>query len=106
MAKINTHGLKMHGLKKASGETQNYGYYSGSYVQINYDVSTGDVWTDYHYSLGQNSWTEYRDSDVITVCRTSCHMTMQEIADAISDAISDADEVAAANEAARMWARG
>lgn len=103
MAKINTYGYKMHGLKAASGDTKNYGYYSGSYVQINYDVSTGDVWADYHYSLGQNSWTEYHDSDVITVCNTSRHMTMQEIADAIVDAITYVDEAAALNEAARMW---
>lgn len=101
MAKINTYGYKMHGLKAASGETKNYGYYSGSYVQINYDVSTGDVWTDYHYSLGQNSWTEYHDSDVVTVCNTSRHMTMQEIADAIADAIADDGEYAYASEGGR-----
>lgn len=82
--KVNKHGLKMRGLKAASGDTQNYGYYSGQYIQISYDTETGDVLTDYHYSLGQNSWTEYRDPAVITVCNTSRHMTMQQIADRIA----------------------
>lgn len=82
--KVNKHGLKMRGLKAASGDTQNYGYYSGQYIQISYDTETGDVLADYHYSLGQNSWAEYHDPAVITVCNTSRHMTMREIADRIA----------------------
>lgn len=87
MKAINKHGLKMHGLKAASGETRNYGYYSGHYVQISYDTDTGDVLTDYHYSLGQNSWTRYHDPAIITVATAADHMTMQEIADAIARAV-------------------
>lgn len=87
MGKINKHGLKMRGLKAASGETRNYGYYSGHYVQISYDTDTGDVLTDYHYSLGQNSWTRYHDPAIITVEATADHMTMQAIADAIAKAV-------------------
>ena len=34
MAKINKHSLKMRGLKAASGETKNYGYYSGHYQDL------------------------------------------------------------------------
>lgn len=87
MKKINKHGLKMRGLKAASGETRDYGYYSGHYVQISYDTDTGDVLTDYHYSLGQNSWTRYHDPAIITVATTADHMTMQAIADAIARAV-------------------
>ena len=87
MKTINKHGLKMHGLKAASGETRNYGYYSGHYVQISYDTNTGDVLTDYHYSLGQNSWTRYHDPAIITVATTADHMTMRAIADAIARAV-------------------
>lgn len=83
MAKVNKHGMKMVGLKKASGETQNYGYYSGMYVEIFYDKADGEVWGVFQYSLGQNSWTEYHDSSIVKICNTSSHMTMQEIADAI-----------------------
>lgn len=86
---INKHGLKMNGLKAASGWTENYGYYSGQYVQISYDRNTGDVLADYHYSLGQNSWTRYHDPAIITVATTADHMTMQEIADAIAQAVRE-----------------
>lgn len=89
MESINTHDLKIKGLKKASGETENYGYYSGKYVEIFYDIGTGEVWTKFQYSLGQNSWTEYHDSNIIKVCNASTHMTMQEIADKIAERIGE-----------------
>lgn len=87
MKKINKYGLKMNGLKKASGETKNYGYYSGMYVEIFYDQADGEIWTKFHYSLGQNSWTEYADPSIIKICSASRHMTMQEIADAIHNCV-------------------
>lgn len=84
--KTNTYGLKMTGLRKAAGETKGLtGQYSGHYVQISYDRSTGEVVTNYHYSLGQNSWSQYHDSNIITVCNVSQPKTMQEIADLIAD---------------------
>lgn len=89
MASINTHDLKINGLKKASGETKNYGYYSGKYVEIFYDKGTGEVLTKFQYSLGQNTWTEYHDSNIIKVCNASMHMTMQEIADKIAERIDE-----------------
>ena len=82
---INNHGLRINGLKKASGCTENYGPYSGSYVEIFYDKSSGDVWGNYQYSIGHNSWTVYNDPDIIKICDASMHMTMQQIADAIHD---------------------
>ena len=88
--KTNTHGLIMTGLKKASGETKNYGAYSPTYAEVFYDKSTGEIWTRYHYSLGQNSWTQYDDPNVIRVCTTSKHLTMQAIADMIADAVTAA----------------
>lgn len=84
---IDKHGLKMSGLKKASGATQDYGAYSPEYQEIFYDRSTGEVWAVYQYSLGHNSWTEYHDPDVIKICNTSSHLTMQQIADAIANAM-------------------
>lgn len=80
---INRHNLIIKGLKKASSATWNAGYNSGWYFDIMYDRSTGQVWTDTHYSIGQNSWNEYHDSDIIRVLRCSTHITMQEIADEI-----------------------
>lgn len=82
--KINTHGLKMTGLKATSGATKGLcGYYSGNYIEIFYDRATSKVWGNYQSSLGQNSWTEYDDPDVIKICNVSEPCTMQEIADLI-----------------------
>lgn len=83
--KVNTHGIKMKGLKKSSGATQNYGFYSGKYDEIFYDKSTGEVWTVFQCSLGHNSWTEYHSKDIVKICNASTHMTMQQIADAIAN---------------------
>ncbi len=87
MAKLALHELNIKGLKKASGETQDYGYYDGRYVEIFYDLSTGEVWTKFQCSLGQNSWTEYHDANIIKVCNATRHMTMQELADAIYEKV-------------------
>lgn len=38
--KINKHGLKMRGLKSASGDTKNYG--RNCYIQISYNTRNGD----------------------------------------------------------------
>ena len=87
--KTNTYGLTMRGLRKAAGATKGLtGYYNGHYVQISYDTSNGEILTNYHYSLGQNSWTQYHGSDIITVCNASNPMTMQQIADAIAEAVA------------------
>lgn len=88
---INTHGLKIKGLRKASGATTNYGAYSPEYIEIFYDRNSGEVWTVYQCSLGQNNWTVYDDENVIKVCNTSRHMTMQEIADAIHQRMEEVD---------------
>lgn len=89
---INTNGLKMTGLRKAAGETKNLrGYYDASYLQLNYDTVTGEVWTDYFCSLGQNSWTEYHDAAVKVIGNIHTPKTMQELADMISAAIEDCE---------------
>ena len=77
---INTYGLTIKGLKKASGETVNWT--RGCCTEIFYDRDTGEVWTVDQVS--ENSWTEYRNPSIIKICTTSRHMTMQEIADAIN----------------------
>lgn len=92
MKAVNTYGLNIIGLRKACGETGNYSAGSGCYDEIFYDRQTGEVWTKYQCSLGQNSWTQYHDPSVIKICNTTTHMTMQQIADSIRDRL---DEIAA-----------
>lgn len=88
MAKINKHGLKIEGLKKASGETEDYGEYGPLYNEIFYDRATGEVWTILQSSLGMGTWTEYHDADIIKIGNAQQHMTMQQIADAIWEAVN------------------
>lgn len=84
---IDKHGLKMAGIKAAAAETKGLSPYDHGYVQISYDTKTGEILTNYHYSIGQNSWTQYNDPDVITVCYAHSQMKMQAIADAIAEAV-------------------
>lgn len=89
--KTNTHGIKMTGLKKASGDTKTLrGYNSGEYVELFFDRATGEVWTKYQYSLGQNTWTVYDDDNVVKIGNFSAPATMQEIADAIACCLAEA----------------
>ena len=80
----------MKGLKKTAGETKGLkGYYSGEYLEIFYDKEKKEVWGKYHYSLGQNSWTEYQDENIIKICTTSEPMTMKEIEEQIKEKVKE-----------------
>ena len=64
--------MKIVGIKKAVGEYQRAnagGCYSPIYGNLMLDRSTGEVWCDYFYSLGHNSWKEYHDPAVIDLSR-------------------------------------
>lgn len=76
---IDTHGLKIIGLKKAAGDTQRNA--RGMVYRIYYDKSSGEVWTNYYHS--PNSWTQYPGDNVICVSCSTWPRTMQQIADAI-----------------------
>ena len=93
--KVNTHGLKMVGLKAAAGDTKCLancgGYYSGHYIQISYDRVTGEILTTYLYFLGQNEWSVYHDPNVITIGNVSAPITMQGIANMIAHDIEERD---------------
>ena len=78
---LNMFGLKMKGLKRIAGESKTLdGYLFPAYLQISYDMNTGEVMSDFHCSLGGNSWTEYADNDVITVCNLYHPTSMQDLA--------------------------
>lgn len=75
---VNKHNLKMTGLKKASGNTWNSDNF---HTQISYNMETGEVLTSNHIG---NNWTQYHDKNIIDICHTYTHLTMQEIADRIA----------------------
>lgn len=83
---VNTHGLKIKGLRAASGATINWKH--GGHTQVNYDTETGEMLTHDHES--DYSWSAYHSSSVILVCNTKRHMTMQELADKTKEAYDEA----------------
>ena len=87
---MNKHGLKIKGIKQISSDSKNLqGYQDGAYLQVNYDTSTGAAWSDYHCSLGQNTWCDYHDANIITVGNISSPKSMQDIANMIAFAVAD-----------------
>lgn len=89
--KLNTHGMKLTGIRKTAGSTRDLtGRYGNWHTQIMYDPEAGEVWgTDIY---GCNSWVEYHDHSYIRVCNTYGPMTMQEIADEILRAMTYREE--------------
>lgn len=83
---VDTYNLKMKGLKKVSGQTFNWHPNTG-HTQINYNTRTGELLLMNHFS--DHSWTCYHDDDVILVCNTRHHMTMQEIADRVKESYEE-----------------
>lgn len=82
------------GLKKIAGESKWLkGYYSGEYLQINYDKSTGEAWSDYHYSLGQNEWSHYHDNNIINCGNIADPVSMADLREFITRAVALSEEV-------------
>jgi hypothetical protein len=88
MANINTHGIKINGLRKAAHETKGLSPYGDVRTQISYDRDTGDIYTNDHIG---DDWSRYYDPAVITVCFAKRHMTQQQIADRIADALAETE---------------
>lgn len=57
--------IKLIGVKNIVTEARNNLGRDNLYLQVNVDKSTGKVWSDLHCSIGQNSWSEYVDKDVL-----------------------------------------
>lgn len=79
---LNRHGLKLAGIKAASGTTKNERPYSDWHYMVFYNTETDEVWTLETY--GQNNWYVYEHNpEIIRIADTRSHYTMQEIADLI-----------------------
>jgi hypothetical protein len=90
MSKVNTYGLVMRGLRKAAGATKSLrgpGY--PHYVQISYDMATGDVLIDHHYTFHfHDEITVYKSPSIINVGAVVCPLTMQHIANSVANAVT------------------
>ena len=69
--------MKIKGIKKASGYTENYPAHSQHRVDLFIDLETGEVWGEYIY--GNNTWLEFRNPNIRRIASTKKHMTMKEI---------------------------
>lgn len=68
------------GIRKICSESKSLkGFYSGEYLQVNYDRKTGEAWTDYHYNLGHNNQTLYNNPDIIVCGIITKPVTMKTI---------------------------
>lgn len=80
--------IKIIGIKRIAGDSKMLpGYYSGQYIQVNYDTADGRTWGDYHVSLGHNSWTQYHSPSVINVGNIYNPVTMAEVREMIVKAL-------------------
>ena len=81
--------MKITGIKKIAGQTKNLkGYYDSHYYQLNYNLKTGEAWTNEHCSYGCNSWTEYDDENIICCGNLRKPMTMTEIREQIETTVN------------------
>lgn len=78
--------LKIVGLKKVAGESKYLNKYKGEYLQLNYDMRSGKVWTDFFCSFNE-SWKEYHDSNVINCGNISEKVTMQDVREIVENAV-------------------
>lgn len=72
--------IKLIGVKNIVTEARANLGANNLYLQINVDKTTGKVWSDLHCSIGQNSWNDYKDSDILNCGNISDkNITMAEI---------------------------
>lgn len=69
--------MKITGIKKASGYTENYPAHSQHRVDLFIDLETGEVWGEYIF--GNNTWKQFSNPAIRRFASTTKHMTMREI---------------------------
>lgn len=91
MKKLETYGLNicLSDLKATARATCNYGLFSPAYDEVFYDTHTGEVWSVYQYSLGQDWETVYRDPGIIKIGNFTRHVTQQQLIDCIKARVDE-----------------
>lgn len=81
---INTHGLTMKGLWKASKRSGDLrGLFDNRYGQINYNSVTGCLWLDFISDPSRKKSVEYRNPYILNCAHIASFKTPQQIADLI-----------------------
>lgn len=72
--------IKLKGIKNVVTEAKNNLGKNNLYLQVNVDKITGRVWSDLHCSIGQNSWNQYNNEDILNCGNISNkNITMAEV---------------------------
>ncbi len=72
--------IKLIGVKNIVTEARANLGTNSLYLQVNVDKTTGKVWSDLHCSIGQNSWNNYKDSNILNCGNVSDpNVTMAEV---------------------------
>lgn len=76
-------------LCKVAEETKDkrLGRFSPEYYQLNFDMSTGELWTDFHCSLGANEHTFYQDDNIIFCGNLRRKHSTAELAELVDQAV-------------------
>jgi hypothetical protein len=84
MATINTHGLKMDGLKESAAETSNYRWCVGLKTIISYLVDEGVVTAN---TVTTDAWLRWDDDANVVSIESTRHMSAQKVADELYAAV-------------------
>ena len=72
--------------REVRGADDGLGSYSNTYVQINLDKDTGEIWGDFHCSIGRNSWTEYHEDNIVSLGMYADNkFQLEDLAEALSE---------------------
>ena len=55
----------------------------GCYLQLNYDLKKKEVFTNFHCSFGHNSYTRYKEENIIFISFIDNPISMKEIDDLV-----------------------
>ena len=88
---LNTYGIEIKGIRAAAGYTVGQGWSGCGNFEIFYDLSDHQVWAV--YNVTPDARRKYPSPNVISVCTTRNHITMQEIADRIRDRLQELGKI-------------
>lgn len=80
----------MKNLRKVCSETKSLkGFYDGGYLQLNYNKTDDNVFTNYHYGLGHTWETNYDDVNIINCGIICTPKTQKEILKMVENALTN-----------------
>ena len=90
---------KYKNIQTAIDKLPRYDRKNGYYVEIFYDTEEDEVWGIAQYSLGFNSWTEYRrNPEIVKIGNFTHKVSKNELIEYIEEATREARRLAASTK--------